>query len=365
VESRAEEDCDRKMKQTHPYKSQPEKAFWSRAVAQNYQADALVESLFPILRANDTVASAGSCFASNIVKPIEAVGYEYVRTEELPFPLNQLPENLGYRNFSAAYGNIYTARQFRQLLERAEGIFQPTENYWLMGEDFVDPFRPGLRYPAKSLGEYETIQRQHLSSTKQAFTSADVTVFTLGLTEAWESIEDGAVYPTCPGTVNGVYDDRKYQFINFSVNEVAEDMVCAFSIIKSWNPDARFILTVSPVPLVATATSEHVVTATILSKSILRVAASEVCKTMSEVKYFPAYEIVTGPQAPENSFEENRRDVTASAIENVMRSLINNCELSGNESGVKIEKSKNDATMRSSISRDLMNAECDEVVLEW
>ena len=353
------------MKHSHPYRGQPDKAFWSRAVAENYSADSLVEPLRPILKANDTVASAGSCFASNIVKPIESVGFTYVRTEELPFPLSQLPENLGYRNFSAAYGNIYTARQFRQLLERAEGIFQPAENYWLMGEDFVDPFRPGLRYPAKSLGEFNSIQKQHLNSTKEAFTIADVTVFTLGLTEAWESIEDGAVYPTCPGTVNGIYDDKKYRFINFSVNEVVEDMLSAFSIIKSWNPDARFILTVSPVPLVATATIEHVITATILSKSILRVAASEVCKAMSEVKYFPAYEIVTGPQAPKNSFEENRRDVSAISIENVMRSLVNNCELPDRESTLKIEKTKSDSTIRSSISRDLMSAECDEVVLEW
>ena len=353
------------MKQSHPYRTQPDKAFWSRAVADNYSVDALVESLRPILRAHDTVASAGSCFASNIVKPIEAVGFRYVRTEELPFPLSQLPENLGYRNFSAAYGNIYTARQFRQLLERAEGIFRPAENYWLMGEDYVDPFRPGLRYPAKSLGEYDSIQKHHLNSTKQAFTAADVTVFTLGLTEAWESIEDGSVYPTCPGTVNGVFDDQKYRFINFSVTEVVDDMVCAFSIIKSWNPDARFILTVSPVPLVATATAEHVVTATILSKSILRVAASEVCKKMSDVKYFPSYEIVTGPQAPKDSFEHNRRDVTKGALENVMQSLINNCELPDNDSEIKMEKIDNDASIGSSISRDLMNAECDEVVLEW
>ena len=173
------------------------------------------------------------------------------------------------------------------------------------------------------------------------------------------------MYPTCPGTVNGIYDDKKYRFINFSVNEVVEDMLSAFSIIKSWNPDARFILTVSPVPLVATATIEHVITATILSKSILRVAASEVCKAMSEVKYFPAYEIVTGPQAPKNSFEENRRDVSAISIENVMRSLVNNCELPDRESTLKIEKTKSDSTIRSSISRDLMSAECDEVVLEW
>lgn len=353
------------MKQPHPYKSQPDKAFWSRAVAENYSASDLVESLYPIFRANDIVASAGSCFASNIVKPIEAVGFRYMRTEELPSPLNQLPENLGYRNFSAAYGNIYTARQFRQLLERADGRFRPAENYWLMSGDYVDPFRPGLRYPANSLGEHNAIQAQHLESTKYAFTNADVTVFTLGLTEAWESIEDGSVYPTCPGTVSGVFDDQKYRFINFSVHEVVDDMVRAFSIIKSWRSEARFVLTVSPVPLVATATNEHVVTATILSKSILRVAASEVCREMSDVKYFPAYEIVTGPQDARNLFEENRRDVTQDAIDIVMKSLISNCEIPKNINKANQQKVLSEVAMRSSISRDLMNAECDEVVLEW
>jgi hypothetical protein len=162
-----------------------------------------------------------------------------------------------------------------------------------------------------------------------------------------------------------VFDDQKYRFINFSVDEVVGDMVRAFAIIKSWNSNARFILTVSPVPLVATATSEHVVTATILSKSILRVAASEVCKKMGDVKYFPAYEIVTGPQAAKNSFEDNRRDVTQSAIDIVMRSLISNCEYPEVSGEPIIKKVVKIETVRSSISRDLMNAECDEVVLEW
>ena len=150
------------------------------------------------------------------------------------------------------------------------------------------------------------------------------------------------------------------------MSEVVEDMVKAFSIIKCLNPVARFVLTVSPVPLVATATTEHVVTATILSKSILRVAASEVCRIMSDVKYFPAYEIVTGPQAVTSSFEDNRRDVTKIAIDEVMNALIDNCELSIGTDGRRKEQSVEENVIRQSrISHDLINAECDEVVLEW
>ena len=55
---------------------------------------------------------AGSCFASNLIPFLERAGFTYLRTEQPPPFLRELPENLGYRNFTAAYGNIYTARQF-------------------------------------------------------------------------------------------------------------------------------------------------------------------------------------------------------------------------------------------------------------
>ena len=41
------------------------------------------------------------------------------------------------------------------------------------------------------------------------------------------------------------------------------------------NPKARLVLTVSPVPLAATASGSHVLPATIYSKSVLRAAAQE------------------------------------------------------------------------------------------
>ena len=54
------------------------------------------------------------------------------------------------------------------------------------------------------------------------------------------------------------------------------------------------ILTVSPVPLVATAAGKHVLVATTYSKSVLRVACEEVCQKAADVMYFPSYEIITG-----------------------------------------------------------------------
>lgn len=346
---------------SNPYRSQPNHAFWSRSVSNNFNLADLVKFDHRLLRVGDRFASAGSCFAANVISPLESAGYEYVRTEVLPAPLCHLPENLGYAKFSARYGNIYTARQFRQLIDRAAGEFEPVESYWNDGERVVDPFRPGLRYPARSLSEFQELQRFHLNAVRKAFTIADVTIFTLGLTEAWESTMDGAVFPTCPGTVGGQFDPEKHRFKNFAVDEVVDDMSCAFENIRRWNPSARFILTVSPVPLVATATDEHVLSATILSKSILRVAAG-ILASQAHIDYFPAYEIVTGPQAPYDFFEDDRREVSSRAVAVVMGALLSACEenrfnhnLPSHASGPKTHQ----------LTRDLIDAECDEVVLEW
>jgi hypothetical protein len=90
----------------HPYLNQPDRAFWSRAVTANFQPADLLNADDRLFQAGDRVTSAGSCFASNLIPYIEAAGLEYVRTESLPDAFTSMGENLGYANFSAAYGNI-------------------------------------------------------------------------------------------------------------------------------------------------------------------------------------------------------------------------------------------------------------------
>ena len=85
---------------------------------------------------------------SNLVPWLDAAGIHYVRTERPHPAFAEIEENLGYRSFSAAYGNIYTARQLRQLIQRAMGVFTPVEDRWHVGPHVVDPsgrvfvFRP-------------------------------------------------------------------------------------------------------------------------------------------------------------------------------------------------------------------------------
>lgn len=350
---------------------QPDKAFWSRSVSRNFSADSLgneapQSSLF---QKDDQIVSAGSCFASNLIPWIEKEGLEYLRTEQLPSYFKDFPEYLGYKNFSAAYGNIYTARHLRQLYEQALGVRVPIEDRWHLDGMVIDPFRPGLAYPAESDAEFDLLKASHLRAVLAAFHKATVFVFTLGLTEAWQSKVDGSVYPACPGTISGIFDEEKHEFKNFSVEEIAEDLTKFIELLRESNPKVRFIITVSPVPLVATATKSHVLLASTYSKSVLRVVAEQVSSQLKDVSYFPAFEIVTGPQAPFEYFESDRRNVSEIAVAEVMNSLLQGLKTSKDgmlypRADTKQMAKSKAGKLISEISRRIARAECDEVMMD-
>jgi hypothetical protein len=351
----------------HPYKTAPDRAFWSRSVSRAFEPSQLLPGVPRLISRKDKVASAGSCFASNIVPYLEAAGLHYVREEQRHHSFCRLPpDNLGYDKFSAGYGNIYTVRQALQLLRRARGVWTPQEDRWHVGGEVVDPYRPGLKYRAANDTEFDLLTAQHLRAVLRAFESATVFVFTLGLTEAWTSTLDGAVFPACPGLVTGVYDGECHKFKNFTVGEVTSDLHAFVSELRQVNPTLRFILTVSPVPLVATATDHHVLLASTYSKSVLRVAAQQACLADADVHYFPAYEIITGPQAPASFFEADFRNVSTAGVDCVMSTLIAHCEVgeAGAEATAPAAQPSASADAQQALGMALANFECEEAAMD-
>lgn len=336
----------------HPYQTFPDKAFWSRSVVRNWNAGALVSSTAPLLTPDDLIVSAGSCFAANIVPHLEAVGYQYLRTEIV----EEDDDRFNYSRYSAAYGNIYTARQFRQLVERCLGRFSPAEDRWVTAASIIDPYRPGLPFAAEDESEFELLVQSHLKKTREAFERATVLVFTLGLTEAWISSIDGAAFPACPGVIAGTFDSSRHRLVNFHVREIVEDMRAALAQLREINPELRVLLTVSPVPLAATATGKHVYVANFYSKAALRAAAEEIAESEPSVSYFPALEIVLGMDAGAN-FEADLRNVSAAGVARVMDALLGCCLLPSSESKASPAASKKTA---EALSKLLVRKECEE-----
>ena len=94
--------------------------------------------------------------------------------------------------------------------------------------------------------------------------------------------------------------------------------------MRAVNPKLKILLTVSPVPLTATATDQHVMVATMQSKSILRAVAGALAGDDPDVDYFPSYEIVSSPPFRGVFFEPNQRNVTESGVNFVMQTFFDN-----------------------------------------
>jgi hypothetical protein len=307
----------------HPYRDLPAAAFWRKSVAQIAppELDPVISAPFQISR-QDRVATAGSCFAQHIARHLRRAGFNFLITETAhPIVPADLTPSYNYGVYTARYGNLYTARQLLQLFQRAYGHFTPLDNAWMEQDgSWTDPFRPQIqedRYVSRS--ELEADRIHHFECVRRAFETASVFVFTLGLTESWLSRTDGAVYPICPGTAGGRFDPGQHVFHNFSAEEVTADLRAVIDLLRGVNPGIKIILTVSPVPLVATAAGQHALVATTYSKAVLRVAADQVACTCPDVAYFPSFEIITGTYNRGAYFAEDCRSVTEEGVSHVMR----------------------------------------------
>jgi hypothetical protein len=341
---------------TNPYRGLPAFQFWGSAVTKAAPGglDPVTETKF-VVTSTDKVATMGSCFAQHISRHLLKRGLQYF-VAETGDP-SQSEEQLAGRNygvFSARYGNVYTVRQAIQLFDRAFDRFRPTESIWERNGGFVDPFRPQIEpEPWSTQEQVEKSRVEHLEAVRRVFTESDVLVFTLGLTETFMSKVDGSVFPVAPGVAGGAFAPELYEFKNFTMDEVKDDLLKFVELVKTVNPGLRIILTVSPVPLIATYEPRHVLISTTLSKAILRVAAHEASRSSNDIEYFPSYEIISGSPIGMQYFADDLREVHQVGVDHVMRIFEKHL--------IKGENRERDADfVTQSVSRGAPAVVCDE-----
>jgi hypothetical protein len=304
-----------------PYQGLPARAFWRSAVGERHLHDCSDLSRALPLSLADRYATAGSCFAQHIGRYLLGHGAAVLDMEPRPpFMAAEDASRFGFGIYSCRYGNVYTARQLLQLAQECLGRRTPAEQVWRRDERFFDALRPAVDpVGLASADEVLTARALHLGAVRRMFESLDVFVFTLGLTEAWVHRVDGTVYPTAAGTIAGSHDPAAYQFVNFRYRDVLADLQQFWSLLRSINPRARLVLTVSPVPLNATASPDHVLVATVRSKSVLRAVAADLADDHDDIHYFPSYEIIAAHPSRGMFFEPDLRNVNEMGVALVMR----------------------------------------------
>jgi hypothetical protein len=351
---------------SHPYSRVPDYALWRRAFEGKRPADVDPVVAFPFrISRTEKVATAGSCFAQHLSRSLTDAGFSVLYTEPGHPLLDEAQrQRFGYGVYTARYGNVYTSRQLLQLLQRALGRFSPADGCWNEGERFIDPYRPHIQPDGfSSLEELEADRRQHLAAVRRAMAELDVLVFTLGLTEVWLNRADGAAYPLCPGVAGGTFDASRHAFVNLGVEDVTADLSAAIALLREVNPRARVILTVSPVPLIATAEDRHALVSNTYSKSVLRVAAETAARSMDGVGYFPSYEVVTGGFSRGLYLAQDLRSVTEAGVRHVMSLFFRHVAEPGfAQAPVSVEESKGDEFLQR---MDALNRlACEEELLD-
>ncbi len=119
-----------------------------------------------------------------------------------------------------------------------------------------------------------------------------------------------------------MFDPKGHEFVNFGVDEVSNSLIAFLEKLKDCNSRIQVLLTVSPVPLIATYEDRHVLVSTCYSKSVLRVAADIVARRYNWVDYFPSYEIITGSHAGGAYYEDDCREVSPRGVAHAMRCFV-------------------------------------------
>lgn len=310
---------------SNPYSDLPQRAFWAPSVGQRnmFDIDKLWEAPFRITKKTG-IATYGSCFAQHFSRALIANGYSWLNAE--PAPKGFSPENAKRHNydiFSARTANIYTTSLLRQWVEWALGHGEPPDIHWEKNGRIIDPFRPTIEPEGfASVEEMLSSRRTCIAAFRRSIIGCGIFVFTLGLTESWWDAEGGFEYPMCPGTAAGTFDPDRHVFENQDYATVLRNLRQAIRMIRDARKKGpKILLTVSPVPLVATNSGNHVLVATMESKSILRAAAGKAARTHKYVSYFPSYEIINAAPFRGSFFEPNMRSVNLNGVAHVMKTF--------------------------------------------
>ena len=306
----------------HPYKQFPERQFWHHAVSGTPWAELFRHERGKFtIAADQSVASAGSCFAQRISRLIAESGLDYTDYEPAhPLVPPARAAELGYGLFSCRYGNVYTTRQLRQLVDEALG-HRPQIDRLATDEAgrVIDLMRPNInKVGFESFDEAVADRAWHLQCVARMLERCKVLIVTLGLTETWLEPDTGIVYGTHPEVVTRQPCGRPLQAHNLDYIECYNDLVAVFQRLREINPALRLIFTVSPVALAATHQPQHVLVASSYSKAVLRAVAGKFAALLPQVDYFPSLEIFNASQSFGQFLSEDLRDVNRRGVEVAM-----------------------------------------------
>ncbi|WCS26424.1 GSCFA domain-containing protein [Methylobacterium sp. NMS14P] len=131
------------------------------------------------------------------------------------------------------------------------------------------------------------------ASTLAAIATSDVFILTLGVAAAFFDRHTGAFALPRSSALSSRALANKYVFRTTTVQENVDNVAHLIDFVRSLNPNIKIVLTVSPVPLMASFEFESCVQADCLSKSTMRLVAHEIVSVIKPPNtiYWPSFEV--------------------------------------------------------------------------
>lgn len=227
----------------------------------------------------------GSCFARNIENFFNKKDIAYL--SRVPAVDGQFFKAGGVaRN---GYQNVYTPGS---VLEMSRLCHHEDKYHSIIEQNglYYDLLTHGLLGLSKD-DAYKI--RDGLLSSYAKLVDTDVMLITLGFIESWMYSPEKAWVNQSAAEPKLRRRAEDFEFFLLDEEVTYNLLFEAIENFKKFNPNMKFVFTVSPVPLTSTLTAEHILIANQRSKAVLHCVAQRLFRELDCVDYFPSYEMIT------------------------------------------------------------------------
>jgi len=213
--------------------------------------------------------------------------------------------------------------EFRTIVNIPHPTFElePCERILFVGSCFADNI--GKRFEEEKFRAmvnpfgvmYNPVSVLH-TVRKVANHTFDTAVFTLGTNHVYVERATGEIVDNCQKRPQREFEERK-----LTVEECADALREAITLLRQANPKVNVIITVSPIRY-----AKYGYHGSQLSKAVLLLAADKVIKEEGErVYYFPAYEIVNDELRDYRFYKADMLHPNEQAVEYIWEQLVATC----------------------------------------
>ncbi len=262
---------------------------WGRRGEEN-RIEPVTKPAFDVpfrLEPGEKIFTVGSCFARHVEYELGKRGFSLPMQDMFRTPAfegidTNVVSNFGtpsiYNEFAWAFGE--------KAFDEDYGFVEIRPDRWI-DLHLVRSVRPG---PLEEVRHRRTVLQESI----RTLADCRVLIMTLGLVELWWDAESGDYLNETPlPSVLSKWPAR-FELHTLGFEDCLSYLEKALDIAFRKGPDdLQVILSVSPVPMMATHRPMDVVVANNYSKSVLRAVAEHVVFNHERMTYYPSYECVT------------------------------------------------------------------------